>query len=266
MYAQHFGFTAYPFGKELKSEELFDSRESQQAELRLKHWLELRGIGLFTGEVGSGKTTTCRKFVEGLHDGLYRICYVPLSTGSVMDAYKSIAWEMGLSTQRNRADCYRVIQAEVTRLCVEAKKTPVLLIDEAHLLRNDVLEDLRLLTNFELDSKNRLCLLLVGLPEIRRRLRMAIHESFEQRIILKHHLKGLGRDELSNYLTHHLRRVGCESPIFAPDAQEALYQASNGLPRRINRLAHYALIAALAEKTTMVNAAHIETSASEIER
>jgi type II secretory pathway predicted ATPase ExeA len=172
---------------------------------------------------------------------------------------------MGLSVERNRAACYRVIQAEVTRLCLETKKRPVLLIDEAHHLRNDVLEDLRLLTNFELDSQSRLSLLLVGLPEIRRRLRMAIHESFEQRIILKHHLKGLAREEMGDYLTHHLRRVGSESPIFSPDSQEALYQATNGMPRRINRLAHYSLIAALADKSTTVTAAHIETAASEIE-
>jgi len=87
---------------------------------------------------------------------------VPLSTGNVMDMYKSIAWELGLPTERDRASAFRVVRAEITRLTLEAKQRPVLIVDEAYHLRNDVLEDLRLLTNYEMDSQNRLCLLLVG--------------------------------------------------------------------------------------------------------
>jgi len=266
MYKMHFGFTAYPFGKELKPDELFESIAASEASLRLKHLIKLRGIGLVTGEVGSGKTTACRKLISALHDGLYRVFYVPLSTGNVMDAYKSIAWEMGLPTERSRAACYRVIRAEVTRLCLESKKTPILIVDEAHHLRNDVLEDLRLLTNYDMDSKNRLCLILVGLAEIRRRLNMAVHESLEQRIVLKHHIKGLEREELQKYLSYHLQRVGSELPLFAPEAQEAIFQATNGLPRRINRLAHFSLIAAAIEKHSTVEAIHVEAAVKEIDQ
>jgi general secretion pathway protein A len=264
MYTDHFGMTHYPFGKNLKADELYDSKGTREGAARLKHLVELRGVGLFTGDPGSGKTTVCRKLIDGLHDGLHRVFYVPLSTGNVMDAYKSIAWEMGLPTERSRAACYRVIRAEVTRLCVETKKTPILIVDEAHHLRNDVLEDLRLLTNYELDSVNRLCLLLVGLPEIRRRLTMAIHESLEQRIVLKHHMKPLERDELPNYIKHHLVMAGTELPLFAPEAEEAISQATNGLPRRVNRLCHYALIAAAAEKAKVVSARHVEAAVNEV--
>ena len=264
MYTTHFGLTHYPFHKTHKPDELFDSKATREATLRLQHLVELRGIGLLTGEPGSGKTTACRKLIDGLHDGLYRVIYVPLSTGNVMDAYKSIAWEMGLPTERSRAACYRVIRAEVTRLCLETKKTPILIVDEAHHLRNDVLEDLRLLTNYELDSVNRLCLLLVGLVEIRRRLSMAVHESLEQRIVLKHHINALERDELEAYITHHLTGAGTELPLFSPEAQEAIYQATHGLPRRINRLCHYALLAAAARKDQAVTAEHVEAAIAEV--
>ena len=264
MYKSHFGLTHFPFSKNLKPDELFESKATAEAVARLNHLVELRGIGMLTGEPGCGKTTACRKLIDGLHEGLYRVFYVPLSTGNVMDAYKSIAWEMGLPTERSRAACYRVIRAEVTRLCVENKKTPILIIDEAHHLRNDVLEDLRLLTNYELDSVNRLCLLLVGLVEIRRRLSMAVHESLEQRLIVKHHLKGLARDELGAYLEHHLRRAGTELPLFGPEAQEALFQASSGLPRRVNRYAHYALMASAIDKAKSVDAVHVEQAVKEV--
>jgi type II secretory pathway predicted ATPase ExeA len=265
MYKEHFGLTHYPFGKSPEPDELFESKAMQQAAARLRHLVELRGIGLITGEPGSGKTTACRKLIDGLHDGLFRVFYVPLSTGNIMDAYKSIAWEMGLPTERSRAACYRVIRSEVSRLCVETHKTPILIVDEAHHLRNEVLEDLRLLTNYELDSVNRLCLLLVGLVELRRRLSMAVHESLEQRIVLKHHMHALERDELRPYLTHHLRRAGTELPVVSPEAEEALFQATNGLPRRVNRLCHYALIAAATERSKSVDARHVETAVTEVQ-
>lgn len=264
MYRRHHGLTRHAFGKDLPPDELYPSVEIREAGVRLEHLIELRGIGLVTGEVGSGKTTACRKYFSDLHDGLYRVFYVPLSTGNVMDAYKSIGWEMGLPVDRSRAAAFRSIRNEVTRLCQEAKKTPILVIDDAHHLRNDVLEDLRLLTSYEMDSENRLCLLLVGLTELRRRLRMAVHESLEQRIIMKHHLKGLRRDELGGYLEHHLRRAGTELPLFEPDSQEALFVASSGLPRKLNKYAHYALMASALDKAKTVSAVHVEQALEEV--
>ena len=264
MYRKHFAFTHYPFEPSLEPEALFASTTLAEAEARLKHLLELRAIGLLTGEAGGGKTTVCRKLTAALHPGLYRVFYVSLTTGNVMDMYKSIAWELGLPTERSRAACYRVIRAEVTRLSLETKKTPILIVDEAHHLRNDVLEDLRLLTNYELDSVNRLCLLLVGLVEIRRRVSMAVHESLDQRIVLKHHMNALEREELGPYILHHLRRAGTELPLFSPEAQEAIYQATNGLPRRINRCCHYALMAAAADKAKVAGAQHVEGAVREV--
>jgi type II secretory pathway predicted ATPase ExeA len=111
MYRQHFALTHFPFDLELEPEALFASATLAEAEARLSHLLELRAIALLTGEAGSGKTTVCRKIAAALHSGLYRVFYVPLSTGNVMDMYKSIGWELGLPTERNRASAFRVIRA-----------------------------------------------------------------------------------------------------------------------------------------------------------
>ncbi len=256
--------TDFPFDLKLPPAELFASATLAQAEARLKHLLELRAIGLVTGEAGSGKTTVCRKIASNLHPGLYRVFYVPLSTGNVMDMYKSIGWELGLPTERNRASAFRIIRAEITRLTLEAKQRPILIVDEAHHLRNEVLEDLRLLTNYEMDSQNRLCLLLVGLTELRRRLSMAVHESLAQRIVVRHHLGGLSRDELPDYLTHRLRLAGCELPLFEPAAVEALFQATQGMPRKVNRLAHYALTSAALNQAKNVTIDHLQAALEEV--
>ena len=264
MYRKHFGLTRHPFTKDLPPDELFASAAAKELEVRLGHLLELRGIGLVTGEVGSGKTTTCRKVISGLHSGLYRVFYVPLSTGNAMDMYKSIAWELGLPTERSRAALYRCIRAEVTRLCLETKVRPVLLVDEAQHLRSDVLEDLRLLTNYEMDSQNRLCMLLIGQAELRRRLSMSVHEPLSQRIVVRHHLAGLTREELPVYLQHLLRLAGTELPLFDGSAVEALYQATNGLPRKVNLLAHHALLATTLMKAKSATAEHIQAALSEV--
>ena len=139
MYLRHFALTRFPFHDSLNTDELFDSDAISETEARLHHLLELKGIGLLTGEVGSGKTTVCRKVTAALHTGLYRVFYVTLSTGHVMDMYKSIAWELGVAPERNRAGASRAIRNEVSRLVTEARQLPVLVVDEAQHLRNDVI-------------------------------------------------------------------------------------------------------------------------------
>jgi type II secretory pathway predicted ATPase ExeA len=264
MYLRHFALTRFPFHDNLETDELFNSAAITEAEARLTHLLELKGIGLLTGEVGSGKTTVCRKVTASLHSGLFRLFYVTLTTGHVMDMYKSIAWELGLPTERNRAGASRAIRTEITRLVTEARQQPVLVVDEAHHLRNDVLEDLRLLTNYEMDAENRLCLLLVGLTELRRRLAMTVHESLDQRIVVRHHLPGLARDELPRYLVHRLRLAGTELPVFTNPAVEGLFQATNGMPRKVNRLAHYAMTAAALDGKRQVDDQHLHAALEEL--
>ena len=264
MYLRHFAFTRLPFETLAETDELFSSNARREAEARLGHLVALRGIGMLTGEVGSGKTTVCRHLTAQLHPGLYRVHYVSLTTGNVLDMYKSIAWEIGIAVERSRSSAHHAIRTEITRLANEAKQLPVLVVDEAHHLRNDVLEDLRLLTNFAMDSEQRLCLVLVGLTELRRRLSMAVHESLSQRLVVRHHLTGLDRDEVHAYIKHRLRLSGCELPLFEEPAVEALFQSARGLPRQINRIAHYALAAAALDKARTVNADHLQHALEEL--
>lgn len=263
MYRKHFGLTHHPFEKMHNADELFISKSARELDGRLKHLIDLRGMGMLVGEAGCGKTTLVRKFALSLHPGLYKVFYIPNSTGNVMDLYKSIAWELGLPTVRSRAALYRVICAEVTRLTQESKIQPILIVDEAHLLRSDVLEDLRFLTNYEMDSENRLCLLLIGQPELRRRLKMAVHEALSQRIVMRYQMEGLEYDELPEYIKHLTRLAGTELPLFDADALEAIFQATGARPRKVNLLAHYALHSAASMKAQSVNAEHVQIAMAE---
>jgi type II secretory pathway predicted ATPase ExeA len=264
MYRKHFALTRHPFEKDLAPDDLFDTAALTELTVRLQHLLDMRGIGLVTGESGSGKTTACRRLVAGLNTGLYRVLYTSLTTGNVMDLYKTIAWELGLPTERNRAALFKQIRSEVSRLCAENRLRPVLIVDEAHHLRTDVLEDLRLLTNYAMDSENRLCVILVGHPGLRRRLAMAALDALAQRIVVRAHVRGVSREELGPYLEHRLRLAGCELPLFEPPTVEAIFQASNALPRRINLLAHHALFAAALAKAKTVTTEHIQAALQEV--
>ena len=264
MYCEYFGITRHPFSKDIEACELFASEQTVELENRLKYLLELKGIGLVTGDVGSGKTTICRKVISDLNPGLNKVFYVTLTTGNVMDVYKSIAWEMGLSTERSLSTLYKAIKDEIQRLCLDVKQQPILIIDEAQYLRNDILTNLRLLTNFEMDSKNRLCLIMVGQAELRRRLGMGVHEPFWQRIVMNYHLSGLLQKELLNYLEHHLKLVGIERKIFEPSAVEAIFQATNGIPRKVNTLAHYTLNAVVLGVGSSANSEHVHQAHDEI--
>lgn len=264
MYRQHFGLAHHPFSNEVEPDDLFPAAAAKELEVRLTHLLEMRGIGLVTGDSGSGKTCGTRRVLAQLHSTLYRVFYVCLSTGNVLDLYKTISWEMGLPVERSRAALFRQIRGEVTRLVTESRSRPVLVIDEAHHLRPDVLEDLRLLTNYKMDAENRLCLLLLGQTELRRRLSMAVHEALAQRIVVRYHLPALSRDELPDYLVHRLRRAGTEIAVFEPAAHEALFQATGGLPRKVNLLAHHALLAAALTRARTVSADHIQAALPEV--
>ena len=103
MYLRHFAFKRLPFETPAETDELFESNARREAEARLGHLIDLRGIGMLTGEVGSGKTTVCRHLTAQLHPGLYRVYYVSLTTGNVLDMYKSIAWEIGIAVERSRS-------------------------------------------------------------------------------------------------------------------------------------------------------------------
>lgn len=265
MFQQHFAFTRYPFEASLAADELFDTDAMREAKARINHLLELRGLGLITGEAGCGKTTCCRQVMQQLPPGLYRPVYVSLTTGSALDALNCLALELGLSEQRQRASQWHTIRNEITRLVQQQRQLPVLIIDEAHHLRNEVLEDLRLLTNFAMDSEPRMCLLLIGLTELRRRLNMGVHQSLSQRLVIRHHFGALNRDETERYLQHRLSLAGAADKVrlFEPNAIEMMHAQARGMPRKINRLAHYALSAAAQDQARCVTLQHMTQAVEE---
>ncbi len=266
MYMRQFGFRRYPFEPSLEADGLFASRALKEAGARLEHLVERRGIGLLTGEVGSGKTAACRRLAATLPRARYKVCYPALLAGSVRDACYALCDAFGLPRRGSRAVAHAAVRERVAAMVEENGRFPVLVVDEAHLLRDPVLEDLRLLCNYGMDADARLCMILVGVTPLRKRLELTAYESLAQRLVLRHQMAHLERDEVEPYLRHRIAAAGAPAdlPLFEPAAVESLFLASAGVPRQLNHIAHYALCAAASEKADAATPEHVEKATREV--
>jgi general secretion pathway protein A len=255
MWEAFFGFKKTPFGDNPDEKQLFASQAWNQVRARLQFLVQHHGAGLLTGEVGSGKSTVARTFTATLNPSLYKILYLHWSAGSPSDLLRQLARDLDLEPAFHQGDLVRQISEAIVRLNQSKKQHPILIFDEAQLLRHAMLEQLPLLLNFDMDSSHYLTLLLVGQPLLRRNLSLQMHEALRQRIAVHYHLQGLTREELDAYLAQQLKAAGVSQPLFDDAATQALYQASKGILRKVNKLAEAALRLAASRKAAAVNEA-----------
>jgi type II secretory pathway predicted ATPase ExeA len=264
MYQSFYGFSRMPFERDLAPEHLFRAPSLDEVHARLGWLVETRGVGLLHGEPGCGKTTALRRLRESLHPDQVRTLYLHDTAVNAGDLYRQLALELGIEPEWSRAMTFRAIQREIVRLAKERRLTVLLVIDEAHRLRPDVLAELPLLTNFDWDSSARIALLLCGQTGLRQRLRMADLEALAQRITVRCALRGADRDTTRLYVEHRLRTAGLDRPLFSEPAVEALFGTSGGVFRRVDALAHNALSAGAASRARIVDAEHVLMAAEEI--
>lgn len=202
---------------------------------------------------GKGKTTIVRSWSKALNPSLFKVVYSSLSTLTVMEFYKSLAQQLGLEPMIRKNDNFKIIQNEITRYAVEKRITPVIIIDEANYINNGILNDLKILFNFEMDSKDRAVVLLVGLPNINNTLRLVSHEPLRQRITMNYHLDGLSKEEARTYIKSKLIGANCHVNIFSEGALEGVINSSNGIARIINKICNACLLIGNNQNLTNIN-------------
>lgn len=240
-YHTRYGLEFNPFLKNSK-DLIIKTHEYKEVLFRLDYLAKTRGFGLITGSPGRGKTTTIRSWANGLNPSLYKVIYSSLSTLTVQDFYRNLALQLGAQPVFRKPDNFRLIQEEICRLSLEKRKTPVIIIDEANYISNAVMNDLKILFNFEMDSRDRAVVLLAGLPQLNSTLRLSIHEPFRQRIVMNYNMEGLTKEEGRQYISEKLHGAGCRQSVFDENAVEALLNAADGTPRIISKLCNASLL------------------------
>ncbi len=262
----HFGFSRTPFGKSIAARDLFARDAHAEAVARIAHCVSESAIGAITGDVGVGKTVAVRAAVAALDPTRHHLIYVSNPSFGTRGLYVSIVSALGATARFHKAE----VMAQAASLLAaeehERHRRVVLVVDEAHLLTPDQLEELRLLTNADLDSASPFALILVGQPTLSRQLRMGVFAALDQRIATRYLIAPMDLAESAAYLRHHLALAGRTDPLIADDAVARLRRVSNGLPRALNNAAVAALIAAASEGKALVDEACAKKAVAELTR
>jgi MSHA biogenesis protein MshM len=265
MYRSHFGLHELPFGITPDTSYFFACSTAQEA-LNTLLVAANNGEGFIkiTGEVGSGKTLLCRKFMAALGPG-FVTAYIPNPLLEPRTLMLALADELDIALEKD-VDQHQLLKSINHRLLVLARegKRVLLCLDEAQAIPVESLEALRLLTNLETEKRKLLQIVLFGQPELDEVLEQDKIRQLMQRITFHYHLRPLSRDDLEFYVSHRLRVAGYTGGrLFEQSAISALYRASGGLPRLANIVAHKALMLAFGEGRQQVTAAHIRAAAKD---
>lgn len=264
-YRAFFGLQQDPFANDLSLKQIMKTPELSAVENRFNYALSLGGVAAITGDIGSGKSTAVRYAQSQLHPSEYISFHVIATSGAILELYRQIAAALGIPRITNsKALMTSMIRNEITNLVSSRKLKPVLIIDEASLLRLEVFAELHTLLQFDQDAKHYLPLILVGQATVIDKLSFRTSAPLASRVITRCHLEGLTLSDMHQYICHHIRLCGIESNLFEESAVTAVHQGSGGLLRKANHLARGALIAAAKQKSRQVLADHVQIASTEL--
>lgn len=263
MYLEHFGLQEYPFGITPDTSFVFAGEAHQEALNTLMIAVESgEGFIKITGEVGTGKTLLCRRFLAQMEKAGAQVAYIPNPQLEPRTLLQAIAEELSIPLLAD-GDEFHLINNLHTALLDRARKGKrvVVCLDEAQAIPIATLEHLRLLSNLETEKAKLVQLVFFGQPELETNLADPSVRQLRQRIAFEYRLHGLSLAEVGQYLSHRLHVAGCrQGQIFSKTAVRRLHKASAGTPRVLNILAHKSLLATFGEGGLQVEGHHVLTA------
>jgi len=243
-----FGFTRMPFSKDLKVDEIFKSSMISGLLGMFELGISTEDMMLLYGEIGCGKSVALRLFLESLDSNKYYPMYLKSSRMKTSHLYNSILVAVKIEPP------FRIYAAKraYEKIISEFRKKPVIILDDAQELTDDALLELKNLVSFDVDSKNRLCIILSGQPEIAEKLKFSLFAPVMQRIRLQYQANSMTLEETCQYIEHQINISGKETSIFTDDAKAEIFKRSNGIPRLVNKECYKALIVACTKEREIV--------------
>jgi type II secretory pathway predicted ATPase ExeA len=264
MYKEYYGLRKKPFSKTPDPEFLFLSRTHEEALARLQYAVEDKEIIMLTGDVGCGKTTLTRALIDSLDEN-HRVVLILNPRLTPTQFLRVVAKRFGVDEPPKRKDGLLDEINERVFGDFEAGITPVIIIDEAQLIPGrDTFEEIRLLTNFQLDDANMLSLVIVGQTDLRKRMRHQAYRPLMQRVGFFYHIGPILEDETEGYIKHRLSVAGRDDVLFTEEAVKAIYEYSGGIPRVINNLATSSLLEGVGEEVDIIGKSLVDSASEEM--
>ena len=259
--------------------ELFISASLREAQARLDYMKDKGGFVLISGAPGVGKTTLVRSFAESLDAKFFKIAYAPLSTVSVIEFYRQLSFLLTGDIPHRKDLLFRTIQETIMEMVVNQKTIPIIILDDAHFLKNENFFELQLISNFNFDSLSPVLFVLIAQPHLVERLRRPAFEAFYQRITLKISVQPFTLKETQLFISQVIKNASASRPgisptsknpnpqhdqhdqhekpfnfnLFNPQAVELIFKRSKGMPRLITIIMEQALIYGAAHNIPVIN-------------
>jgi general secretion pathway protein A len=268
MYEAFYGLTGKPFQLNPDPEFFFASRGHARAYAYLQYGLyQSEGFLVVTGDVGAGKTTLARSLLKRLDATKVVAAQIVTTQLDAEELLRAVAATFGVPSRTNdKAQLLANLEAYFVSLVLERKRA-LLVVDEAQNLTARAVEELRMLSNFQLDNRALLQSFLVGQPELRQVLHSGQLQQLRQRVIASYHLGPMDKTETGSYVEHRLKHVGWKGdPAFDAVAFEAIHAASGGIPRRVNLVCNRVMLAGYLGEKHQIGAADVRAVANEIQR
>ena len=261
-YIGHFGLSGAAFSKEVPVSSLWVPPSKRRVLDEVKEAVSAREQVLLVGEPGVGKTCLMRALREEVCEPAFRLTYCHNATLGRRDFYRALCQAIGLSPSATAAAVFFALSTHVESLA-EQKSHPVFLLDEAHLLHQDVLDHLHILLNYQWDSKALLSLVLIGLPELQDRLSLRKNRSLYTRIHHRLRMESWPQEDTEAYMSARLTEAGAGGrTLFAPEAVTQIHEMCTGSLREIDRLARGGMRVAASKKAKVIESKHVKEANS----
>jgi type II secretory pathway predicted ATPase ExeA len=254
----YYNLHSHPFSKEVPTHNLLMLESFKPYMQQLHVLVHMRGIGVMTGKSGTGKSSLIRKMCDELNPGIYKPLYICHTSVSLNEFYYHIASALGLQPPARKAKMFKSIKERLWQLHSSHKVHPILFIDEAHLLRTEILADLRLLLNFEIDSVNACTVLLCGGQQLPLKFSLSALEPLANSITMSIEIECLKEEETFAYIENRCKAAGNSQPLFTKNALRTIHQSSGGNLRVINNIAFASLSKAYMMSSQTVEAEHVK--------
>lgn len=249
----YFGFSRLPFSKTLNPKDIFSNKSFEEALSRLKFGLGNEDVMLLSGPIGSGKSIVLRSLINSLDQKAFIPIYIRGTGLSESELYKSVLFGLNLSPPHFPASARRLFFAKIPEL----SKIPLIVIDDAQEMSDDVFYSIKAMTNFDYDSKSCVTFILAGQSELKARLRFAQFSALTMRIRIFFTMHSMTLQETCEYIDHHLCIAGKPSKVFTDNAKVEIHKQAEGIPRKVNSICYRSLVYAAVNNISIIEQSNL---------